>query len=81
MGKAIHYYKNVKSLFIHYGFDAVKDHLSFHADEFDGNILSHFRVDPLPTINKNFSGSIRKLKIDFEYTFYLLKNYTKFCDI
>jgi hypothetical protein len=31
--------------------------------------------------NRNFSGSIRKLNIDFEYVFFLLQKYTNFCDI
>ena len=81
MGKAINYYKNVKSLFIHYAIDAVKDHWSFHASEGDGNFLSHFRVNVNTFFKANFSGSIRKVNIDYEYVFFLLKNHTMFCEI
>jgi hypothetical protein len=81
MGKAIHYYKNIKSLFIHYASDAVGDHWGFHASESDGNVVSHFRVDSLLLFKRNFSGTIRKLNIDFEYAFFLLKNHTSFCNI
>ena len=81
MGKAIHYYKNVKSLFIHYATDAVKEHWGLHAPESDGNVVSHFRVDSHLLFSKNFSGSIRKLNIDYEYVFFMLKNHTSFCNI
>ena len=81
MGKAIHYYKNVKSLFIHYAKETVNDHWNFHAPEADGNFLSHFRVDVNKFFKANFSGSIRKANIDYEYAFFLLKNHTSFCEI
>ena len=81
MGKAIHYYKNVKSLFHHFAADIVQDHWGFHAPESDGNIVSHFRVDSHLLFSGNFSGSIRKLTIDHEYVFFLLKNQTSFCNI
>ena len=81
MGKAIYYYKNVKSLFVHYAEDVVKDHWSFHAPEFDGNILSHFREDISQIYSLSHKGTIRKLNIDYEYIFFLLKSYTLFCEI
>jgi hypothetical protein len=58
MGKCIHYYKNVKSLFHHYAVDEAKGHWSFHAPESDGYFLSHFRVDFDVFFKENFSGSI-----------------------
>ena len=81
MGKAIHYYKNIKSLFVHYAQDAIKDHWSFTAPELQGHIVSHFRRDAAEIYSKSFQGSIRKLNIDFEYIFFILKNYTMFCEI
>ena len=81
MGKQIHYYKNVKSLFVHFAQDSVSGRWSFTAPAFDGNVLSHFREDMKKVGNKGFSGSIRKMNIDYEYLFFLLKNYTSFCDI
>jgi hypothetical protein len=81
IGKAIHYYKNVKSVFIHYAEDTVSGSWGFHSSEFDGNFLSHFRVDVNIFFKSNFSGSIRKVNIDFEYVSFLLRNYTSFCSI
>ena len=81
IGKSIHYFKNVKSLFIHYAQDSVEDHWSFDSNELDGHFLPHFRKDTFEVINKNFNGSIRNLNIDFEYVIFLLKNYTSFCEI
>ena len=77
MGKAIHYYKNVKSLFIHYAEELVEDNWSFHAPSLHGNFLPHYRISSKE--KKNFTIPINKLKLDFEYAFFLLKNYTKFC--
>ncbi len=81
MGKNIHYYKNVKSLFIHYAKDTALGSWGFHASVSDGNFLSHFRVDVNKFFKANFSGSIRKVNIDFEYVSFLLKNHTTFCSI
>jgi hypothetical protein len=81
MGKAIHFYKNVKSVFIHYAEDTVPDNWGFHASESDGYLLSHFRDDVNRFFKANFSGSIRKVNIDFEYVSFLLRNFTSFCNI
>ena len=79
MGKAIHYYKNVKSLFVHYAQEVKWDHWSFEPSPSNGHFLSHYRDDVSDMYNKNFISSIRKLNIDFEYVTFLLKNFTKFC--
>ena len=81
MAKAIHYYKNVKSLFVHYAADSTQNNWSFSPDSLKGNYLSHFRDDITEIYSRNFSGSIRKLNIDYEFLFLLLKNYTSFCEI
>ena len=81
MGKAIHYYKNVKSVFVHYAEDAVAGHWSFDAPKYLGHFLPHFRKDAAKVYGSNFEGSVRKLNIDLEYVFFLLKNYTTFCEI
>jgi hypothetical protein len=81
MGKAIHYSKNVKTIFTHYAQDAVPDTWSITAAALDGHILSHYRDKVSPVYDKNFENSIRKLNVDFEYFFYLLKIFTNFCQI
>ena len=79
MGKAIHYYKNVKSLFVHFAQDYNQDSWSFSPSAYNGHFLTHYRKIPKEK-RKNFTGTIRKLNIDFEYLFFLLKNFTKFCE-
>ena len=81
MGKSIHYYKNVKSLFVHYAQEVSKKHWSFEPSASNGHFLSHYRDDVSDMYNKNFKGSIRQLSIDFEYLTLLLKNFTNFCNI
>jgi hypothetical protein len=81
MGKNIHYYKNVKSLFIHYAKESVPGSWGISASKSDANFLSHFRVDVNKFFNAKVSGSIRKVNIDYEYVSYLLRNHTKFCSI
>jgi hypothetical protein len=78
MGKAIHYYKNVKSLFHHFASDTVKKSWRFTPSYTDGHFMHHFRLAPTKR-RKNIIGSILKLNIDFEYGLFLLKNFTNFC--
>jgi hypothetical protein len=77
MGKSIHYYKNVKSLFVHFAEEMSEDHWSFEPLADHGHFISHFRSTSKK--KKNYTGSVKKLNIDFEYTFYLLKNFSYFC--
>ena len=81
MGKAIHYYKNIRSLWVHRAKDVVKDHWSFTAPQSEGHFLPHFRKGIDGFLKNDVKGSIRKLRIDFEYLILLLKNYTPFCNI
>ena len=81
MGKEIHYYKNIKSIFTHYAMDHKQQTWSIRAPDLSGHILSHYREDVAPVYNGNFKNSIRKLNVDFEYVFYLLKNHSSFCSI
>ena len=79
MGKAIHYYKNVKSLFVHYASDTVEKSWHFSPSYADGNFMQHYRFAPKQRYG-NITGSILKLNIDLEYGFFLLKNFTNFCN-
>ena len=80
MGKAIHYYKNVKSLWLHYAEESFLVHWAFSASPYHGHFLPHFKDDIAEIFSLDrFNGSIRKLNIDFEYVFYLLNNFTNFC--
>jgi hypothetical protein len=78
MGKAIHYYKNVKSLFHHFAQETVEKSWRFTPSYTDGHFMHHYRLAPKRK-HKNIIGSILKLNIDFEYGLFLLKNFTKFC--
>ena len=75
-GKAIHYYKNIKIVWVHSASDAVKGAWTINPSPIDGHFLPHYRK---AFGKSSFTGSIRKLNIDFEYLFFLLKNYTNFC--
>ena len=77
MGKEIHYYKNVKSVFNHYAKEKVSGSWSFEAPALNGHLLRHYRS--LSKKRLSMSTSIKNLNIDFEYTFFLLKKFTKFC--
>ena len=72
MGKCIHYYKNVKSLFVHYAEESTSDSWSFSPSYSDAHVLSHFREDVSEIYGRNHVGTIQKLNIDFEYIFFLL---------
>lgn len=78
MGKSIHYYKNVKSIWIH-GLKSAADNLwNFSPLPYNVHFLSHYRGNPKFGKNK-FFGTILKLNIDFEYLLFMLKNFTNFC--
>ena len=51
----------------------------FIADINSGHFLSHFRQDSTEHIQRNINSTIRKLKVDFEYVIFLIKNLTKYC--
>ena len=77
-GKTIHYYKNVKSVFMHYARDFDKSSKMIIASAASGNTLRHYRGTP-KAMKRNINGTIRKINIDYEYVFYLLNNFTDFC--
>ena len=80
MGKQIHYYKNIKSVFVHYAFDSVNNPWSFTPPSIEGHILPHYRNDFEKYYSKkNLEGSIKNVNIDIEYLTFLLKHYTSFC--
>jgi hypothetical protein len=77
LGKSIHYYKNVKSIWIH-GTKSVKKNSWYLSPPYlNGHFLHHNRQKYTA---RKFVGTIRKLNIDFEYVFFLLKNYTTYCE-
>ena len=78
--KVIHFYKNVMSIFVHRPADYLKSSWSIDSSARNGQLLSHFRSSYDHDFLKNATGSIRKLNIDFEYTFFLLQKYTNFCE-
>jgi len=45
-----------------------------------GHFLSHFRFDTTEHIERNINSSIGKLKVDFEYMSFLIKNLSNFCN-
>ena len=77
--KAIHYYKNTNTIFIHRPIDFVKPIWRIKAPYKSGHFLSHFRTDLSRLYVTKRTGSIRKLNLDFEYVVFLLKNFTSYC--
>ena len=79
--KEIHYYKNVKSIWNHWVIETDKNAWSFTPSPENGHFLPHYRADIAAIYKKNYNATIRKLNVDFEYSFYLLKKYTNFCKV
>ncbi len=77
--KCIHYYKNVRALFLHYATDTEIDTWGFTPSKSNGHMLPHFRNDDRIFFDGNFNGSIRKLNIDFEYLDFMVKKFTGYC--
>ena len=76
--KTIHYYKNVNTIWIHRPLDYKKSAWDIRSYKW-GHFISHFRSEMNEIYLRNFTGPIRKLNIDFEYVFFLLKNFTNYC--
>jgi hypothetical protein len=76
--KEIHYYKNVKSIFNNNAKDTARNTWKILAPS--NNFISHFRTDLTNFYEENIGGSIKKLNFDFEYIFFLLKKFSKFCN-
>ena len=80
-GKAIHYYKNVKTISAHQATDYHEKSWAFSTYYDPNHYLSHFRGNMTKLYEKNFNGSISKLNIDHEYLFFILKNHANVCGI
>ena len=81
--KAIHYYKNVNTIFSHRGLNFVIGHWNFSvsaAEIYNGNYLAHYRPDAYWLYKTNSSGPIKKLNFDHEYFYFLLRNFTNYCE-
>ena len=76
--KSIHHYKNTRTLDIHYVSETVDRSWIIIPSEIDGHFSAHYRPE-MEHFKRNFTGSIRDLNIDFEYLFFILKKYAKFC--
>jgi hypothetical protein len=79
--KCIYYYKNVNFVFAHYPTDSKPSSWSITPSEFDGHMLMHFRDEYGSLFNGNFNSSIRRLRIDFEYLFLIVKKFSNYCKI
>ena len=81
--KVVHYYKNVKTIFIHHGVEFVTGDWKLYIspnDIVNGHFLAHYRTDLYWLYNANSNGPISKLNFDHEYLFFMLQNFTNFCD-
>ena len=76
--KKIHYSKNVNTLFTHWAVDYKPDTWTFIPSPENGHVIHHFREKFLES-QKNFTDSIRLFNIDYEYMFFVLKQYSHFC--
>ena len=84
MGKKIHYYKNVKTLWVHWAWDVEKIQGTWTCcddNSLEGGFVLHFRENIRRIWKANYTGSIRKLNFDFEYVYFLLKHFTNYCKI
>ena len=78
--KEIHYYKNIKSVFVHFAEEKSKDSWDvIPSSVYTSHILSHFR-SKIVYSDFNATGSVQKLNVDFEYTFFSLQQFSKFCN-
>ena len=77
-GKKVYYYKNVYSVFTHFPVDYENDTWNVEPSPYSGHLVHHFR-DEFQIKYKNFTESIRNIGFDFEYTFFILKNFTNIC--
>ena len=76
--KSIHYSKNVQILFTHDAHAYNSDSFILYPPWNQSHINSHFRADLQPFFYGG-EASIRDFSFDFEYSYFLLKNYTNFC--
>ena len=77
--KSIHYTKNVKSIFTHDALSFTAGSIILNPDYNNGHFNSHYRSDISDFYKKNIQVPIRRLGIDFEFGFFLIKNSTDYC--
>ena len=77
--KSIHFTRNVYTIFTHYALHYEKDSIILNAETTDGHVNSHFRLDLSVFFRKYDEIPITTINFDFEYVYFLLKNYTNFC--
>ncbi len=77
--KCIYNGKNVRAAFLHYPTDVVPDTWDLKPSAFDGHMLPHFRKDITQLYDGNFNSSITKLRIDFEYFYFMMNKFSDFC--
>ena len=73
--------KNMEATFLHFPTQWIPGSWDFKPDASDGHMLPHFRDDISWLYYGNFNGSIRKLNIDFEYLFFIVKKFSNYCKI
>ena len=78
--KSIHYSKNVYTLFTHDARNFNNESKILDAPFNQSHINSHFRGDIQGFLWQG-RASIRHFSFDFEYVYFLLKNYSNFCKI
>ena len=76
--KSVYHFKNTKSMGIHTTNDIDKNCWSISPSGLNGHFTPHYRHETY-NYNQNFTSSINDLNIDFEYLFFILKNYANFC--
>ena len=77
--KKIHYYKNVNSIFTHWAVDYNNDTWSFIPSPYDGHSIHHFRFKT-KDLDKTVNETIRLLNIDYGYFYFLVKQFSNFCN-
>ena len=77
--KSIYYYKNIRAIRLHRAESYALHGWSIYPPGKDGHFLPHCRNE-LKIKNKIVNESISNLKVDYEYLFFFLKNFTYFCN-
>ena len=76
--KSVYHCRNARSMGIHTIRESRKDTWDFSPFGLSGHFTPHYRGE-IYKVAQNFTSTIRDLNIDFEYMFFILKNYADFC--
>ena len=76
--KSIYHFYNTRSMGIHRTKEVRGNAWRVGPKALDGHFTPHYRREAYK-YNQNFTSSIRNLNIDFEYLFFISKNYANFC--